>query len=109
MFKPIVTTVPCAKAGHLPPRSSTHPLSGSFPRAAHPSNRSRLGLVAAISFVFLLLLTGCQTAHPLPPVNLAEGDWTTREGQAVWRQRKAAPEIAGEIIVATRPDGSSFV
>jgi hypothetical protein len=99
MFKPIVTTVPRAKAGHSPPRS-TQPL---------PSNRSCLRFVAAIPVVLLLLLTGCQTAHPFPPVNLAEGNWITHEGQAVWRQRTAAPEIAGEIIVATHPDGSSFV
>jgi hypothetical protein len=107
MFKHTFTTVPCAKA-EPSPRRSAHPLPRLFPPAARLSNRNCLDFVAAIPFV-LLLLTGCQTAHPLPPVNLAEGDWTTRQGQAVWRQRKAAPEIAGELIVATRSDGSSLV
>src|SRR4051812_8798025 len=101
MFKHIFTTVSCAKAGH--------PLRRFFPPASPQPNRDSLGFVAGISCFLLLLLTGCQTARPLPPVNLAEGDWTTRQGQAVWRPGKAAPEIAGDLIVATRTGGSSLV
>ncbi len=32
-----------------------------------------------------------------------------REGQAVWRQNRGAPEIAGEILVATRLDSQALV
>lgn len=46
---------------------------------------------------------------PLPPANLKEPGWTVREGQAVWKRNASAPEIAGEILVATRTDGRAFV
>jgi hypothetical protein len=46
---------------------------------------------------------------PLPPANLKEPGWTVREGQAVWRRQRSEPEIAGEILVATRPDGRALV
>lgn len=32
-----------------------------------------------------------------------------RDGQAVWRTKKGAPDIAGELLLATRADGRSFV
>src|SRR5258708_3062502 len=50
----------------------------------------------------LLGVVGCRTAAPLPVVNLKEPGWTVREGQAVWRRDRKAPEIAGDILVATR-------
>jgi len=62
-----------------------------------------LGLLLAVS------LSGCMTAGPLPKVNLSEPGWTVRQGQAVWRPKREAPEIAGELLVATRPDGSASV
>jgi len=57
------------------------------------------------------LLAGCRTVHPLPPANLSEPGWKVREGQAVWRSKKDAPELAGEILVATRhgPEHATFV
>lgn len=58
--------------------------------------------------VLLMTVTGCRTA-PLPAVNLKEPGWNVREGQAVWKRNKTAQEIAGELLVATRADGSSFV
>jgi len=45
----------------------------------------------------------------LAAVNLKEPGWTVREGQAVWRARRDAPEVAGEILVATHPDGWAVV
>jgi hypothetical protein len=62
--------------------------------------------------VFLLGLSGltaCRTAPPLPPLNLAEAGWSTHQGQAVWRSKKGAPEISGELILATHTDGRNFV
>jgi hypothetical protein len=58
--------------------------------------------------VFSCLFAGCRMT-PLTPVNLQEGGWTVREGQAVWKRTKDAPEIAGDVLVATRGDGKSFV
>ena len=73
---------------------------------------------------FLIALSGCTTAAPPPKADLSGPGWTVRQGQAVWntpRQKTFAPphaeappprrppEIAGDLIVATRPDGSAFV
>jgi len=55
------------------------------------------------------LLAGCRTATPLSPVNVQEPGWNVQQGQAVWRSRRSAPEIAGELVVAIHPDGRSLV
>ena len=64
-------------------------------------------------FPWLVLLgifeTGCRSLPPLPPANLSEPDWTMKEGQAVWRSKKNAPEIAGEIMVAMKKDDGFYV
>jgi hypothetical protein len=59
--------------------------------------------------VSIMSLSGCLTGPPLPKVNLSEPGWNVRQGQAVWRTKKDAPEIAGELLAATRADGSAFV
>lgn len=59
--------------------------------------------------VFFFLLTGCGTLSPLPQVNLSAAGWSVRHGQAVWKRNSDAPEIAGEILLATRPDGQALV
>src|SRR5213593_2130154 len=51
----------------------------------------------------------CRTAPPLAPANLSEPGWRIREGQAVWRPKIEAPEIAGELLVATHPNGQTFL
>ena len=58
-------------------------------------------------FLFLLpLLSGCLTnSHPLPAMAFATPGWVTREGQAVWRRNRHAPEIAGELLVAHSATG----
>jgi hypothetical protein len=57
----------------------------------------------------MLFGAGCRSLPPLPPANFAEPGWTVREGQAVWRAKRNAPEIAGEILVATQNNGRTFV
>ena len=42
-------------------------------------------------------------------MDLSQSGWNVRHGQAVWRSKKAAPEIAGELLVAMNRDGRSFV
>jgi hypothetical protein len=63
------------------------------------------------AFVLILLtsLCGCLTMRPLPKVDLSEPGWTVRQGQAVWKTGKKTPEIAGEILLATKTNGSAFV
>jgi hypothetical protein len=77
-------------------------------------------IVSALPFsrrtVLLFLLgcvlataTGCRTTPSLPPANLAEPGWRVRHGQVLWTARRGAPEVAGELVLATRRDGQSVV
>ncbi len=54
------------------------------------------------------LAAGC-AAPRLAPVDLAEPGWTIRESAAVWHPPGNAPELAGELLVASHPDGRRFV
>ncbi len=56
-----------------------------------------------------LCLTGCQTVSKSSPFNLSEPGWRLQQGQALWRSKKEAPEIAGEIVLATNANGRAFV
>jgi hypothetical protein len=69
-----------------------------------------LGVVKLLLLLALALLGGggCQTVPPLPAANFSQAGWTVRQGQAVWRIKKGRPEIAGEFLLATRPDGRAF-
>jgi hypothetical protein len=57
----------------------------------------------------LTCVASCRTTAPLPPVNLSEPGWTLRQGQALWRSKQDAPEIAGEIIFARHPSGRTLL
>jgi len=54
-------------------------------------------------------LCSCRTVPPLPAVNLAEAGWRVQRGQAVWRSKRDGPEIAGELFIATQPDGRGLL
>jgi len=68
------------------------------------ASRSRLPPAPGLLIGLLTLATvaACRTAPPLPPVNLSDPRWTLQQGQAVWRSQLNAPEIAGELLVASR-------
>jgi hypothetical protein len=51
----------------------------------------------------------CRTVPPFPKANLSDPGWTIREGQAVWRRNSQAPEIAGDLLVATHRNGETFL
>jgi hypothetical protein len=72
----------------------------------HKSQRARF---SGLFLPLLLFAAGCNTLPPMPPVNLQEPGWTVREGQAIWRTSRTAPEIAGELLLATREDGRALV
>jgi hypothetical protein len=54
-------------------------------------------------------ICGCRTLQPLPAANLSDRGWNVRQGQAVWRRDRGAPEIAGELLVGTRTNGEALV
>ena len=71
----------------------------AFTLAARP-------VVAALA---ALALCGCCSLPLQSPIDFSDPDWNLREGQAVWRPRAGADGIAGELLVATHPDGRSVV
>ncbi|HLP78705.1 MAG TPA: hypothetical protein VK327_17505, partial [Candidatus Paceibacterota bacterium] len=79
-----------------------------------PENHSNAGQKSSFPGAFLLALlifaaVGCQTTPLLPPANLSAPGWKTFQGQAIWRAKRDAPEIAGEILLATNSNGRMFV
>lgn len=61
--------------------------------------------------LLLCLLCGCRTPAP-PALDLSDPAWTVRQGQAVWvapSPKGQSEGLAGELLVATRPDGSCWV
>jgi hypothetical protein len=70
---------------------------------ADSARRARHGVVAAAAGA-LALASGC-AAPPLAPIDLAEPGWTVRVSAAVWHPPGNAPELAGELLVASHPDG----
>lgn len=62
-----------------------------------------------IWLLLMALAVGCRTLPPFPRVDLSEPAWKVQQGQAVWRARRGAPEIAGEILMATNRNGAAFI
>jgi hypothetical protein len=80
----------------------------ALPAACAGSSLPRAAGLALLALA--LLLSGCRVPGPsLPPVNLQEPGWTVHQGQAVWHLPNSTREIAGELVVATRFNGQSFV
>jgi len=63
-------------------------------------------VVAALA---ALAVGGCRSLPLQPPIDCSGPGWILREGQAVWRPRAGADGIAGDLLVATHPDGRSVV
>ena len=61
------------------------------------------------SVLLLLVLSACRTVPPLPKLDLTRPGWTMLRGQAVWCPRQGNPGVAGEIMLATNLDGTTFV
>jgi hypothetical protein len=66
-------------------------------------------IIAALLVLSSNFYTACRTFEALPAVNLTEAGWTVYQGQAVWRLKRTAPEIAGELLLARHQDGRSLV
>jgi hypothetical protein len=64
---------------------------------------------ALVLFCLGICIAGCRTMKPLPAADLKQPGWKVQEGQAIMKRNASEPEIAGEIIVATNPDGRAYV
>lgn len=71
-----------------------------------PRRRRAPTTLALTALIFGL---GCRAVPSQPPFDLARPGWSVWQGQAVWRSRADAPDLAGELLVATHPDGRSLV
>ena len=61
----------------------------------------------SVSLAALTLLCGCRT-----PQNLftATGPgWHIQQGQALWRPKSGLPEIGGDLVLASNPDGCALI
>lgn len=67
----------------------------------------RFSFTALLLFA-LMFFNGCRTA-PLPAIDLTAPGWMLYQGQAVWRTKGNAPEVAGEIIFATNRRGETLL
>ncbi len=65
------------------------------------------GSVLALSY--LLVGTSCRTSPHLAPVDLESGGWEVAEVPAVWRPRRGAPELIGELLVLRSATGDRMV
>lgn len=73
-----------------------------LPPRQRPVPRRARWLLACLAVLFLAA-TGCRTVPPLPAIDLLSSDWKVRQGQAVWQNNRHAPELAGELLIASRP------
>lgn len=74
-------------------------------QATHPAAR---GLLLALACL-LPAFTGCHSLPTQPPMDFSGPDWVVRQGQAVWKPDAKAAGVAGELLVASNPDGRRVV
>lgn len=63
----------------------------------------------ALAAAAVLLFNGCHTPPRLPPIDTAQPGWRIEQGQALWRPGRKQTELAGEILLATGPDGRALL
>lgn len=56
-----------------------------------------------------LLISGCRTGPALAPVDLQHPGWTVQRGQAVWQPKTDAPELAGQLLMASNESGEQLI
>ena len=78
-----------------------------FESPVRRSKRAQLGLTFLMT-VAAAMLTACSGPR-LAPVDLSAPGWRMQEVAAVWRPRREAPELAGELLLATHPSGERLV
>lgn len=78
--------------------------------AVKPQRSTRMRFLVA-SLGATLLGVGCRSLGEAPAMlpEFPTGGWHLRQGQAVWKASGRAPEIAGELTLATHPTGAVSV
>lgn len=83
--------------------------TGTVPRPFRRGSFRPPQMAFSVVAALLFLTAGCRTPTPLPPIDIAGPDWTSLSGQALWKPKSDAPELAGELLVATHAAGQSVV
>ena len=66
--------------------------------------------ISCIVCLLALIVSSCHTSPKAASrIDLSGPDWRTRQGWALWRTKKDAPEIAGEVIIGTNSTGRAFL
>ena len=73
------------------------------------ASRADSGIAALLLVAASMICPGCRTLPSLPPIDLSAPDWTLQQGQAVWKPIRSRPELAGELLLATKTNGDFFV
>ena len=95
----------CDKLGFAVSFSRRAGRDASAPRGQYQDAHCSNWFLVGLGFCFLL---GCATVPPFSAVNLTDPGWTIHQGQAVWKPKADAPDIAGEILVGTRSNGQTY-
>jgi hypothetical protein len=56
-----------------------------------------------------LLFSGCETNKTQNLFAVTGSAWTIKQGQGLWTARRGAPQIGGDIVLASDGNGRSFV
>jgi hypothetical protein len=57
----------------------------------------------------VVVAVSCRLIPTLPPADLSTQGWCLRQGQAVWKPAANKPELAGELLLATRTNGDFLI
>jgi len=69
-----------------------------------PCSALWMALLASVQF-----FSGCRTPRDTDLFTTSGAGWRVQEGQALWRPRRAMPELGGDIVMASHTDGRCVV
>jgi hypothetical protein len=73
---------------------------------------ARRWLFAGFGLALLAILplcSGCRTPKESDLFTTSGPGWSVQQGQALWRPRRAFPELGGDVVLASNTDGRSVV
>ncbi len=87
---------------------SVHPMNQAFYPVRQNCRPSNV-LLLLLTFGLLITSSACRTVPPFTTVDFTRAGWKIKSGQAIWKVKKDAPEIAGELTFASNPNGRTVL
>ena len=72
-------------------------------------SRLRTAILLSVLCAVARTCLSCRTVPPPPPIDLSAPGWRIQRGQAVWEAVSGRPEIAGDLLLATRTNGEFYI